>query len=188
MNDVIYSFPEAVLDAGAECVVEVNPAGAFRAQKLMMVGLMAEIRGFFEIKRARLPPLDHEDVIAYTAISRHGRGKTLAYRRGRTTIEYRGPDRSFVRTYLPSSVEHIPVDPLSYVSLVQIMCDGVKSMPENIYVPTVMFGAGRFGNSLSMPTSKSSFRMRLRNHGDIQVCVFATIFGVELSELKTSEV
>jgi hypothetical protein len=185
MRSYSYGFPEAVLDAGKEEAVKVDLHGVFRPQKLVMFGSMDVIRGSFRIKRSRLPELDRDDVIASsTRVYRGRRGKKVWFRKGKTTIEFQGNDkvlRRFTRTYLPSSVEYLDLDPLSYIALKQLFC-GTEAAMANFEggISGQMFGADQLGNSLPLPTTSSSVTLLLKNHGDIQVRVRASIFGIGL--------
>lgn len=173
-----YSFPEAVLEPGETRSVQVDVRGLFRAEKLVMVGRMDEVRGFYKIKYSRLPLLDWNDVVAYSKIQwrASARSKSIP---GRTTIEYRGRDRSFARTYLPSSVVYVPVDPLSYVRLLQVFVGKEASMPAFGGVGARFFGADMFGNCILLSPTDSSIVLQLKNDGDIQVRVQAGIMGVQ---------
>jgi len=181
MRSYSYGFPEAVLDAEEERVVKVDLQGVFRPQKLMMHGRMDVIRGSFRVKRSRLPLLDREDVIlSYSKVYKCRRGKKVWFRKGRTTIAYNGNKR-FIRTYLPSSVEYRHIDPLDYVSLKQLFCGTEAAMPNfGDGALASMFGVDRVGNSLPLPTVSTSISLVLKNHGDIQVRVRASILGIGL--------
>ncbi len=185
MRSYSYGFPEAVLDAGKEEVVKVDLHGVFKPQKLFMHGRMDVIRGSFRIKRSRLPLLDREDVVSsHSRVYKCRRGRKRWFRKGRTTIEYQnngGDLKSFVRTYLPSSVEYRNTDPLDYVSLKQLYCGNEATMPNfGDGALATMFGVDRIGNSLPLPTALTSISLVLKNHGDIQVRVRASMFGYGL--------
>jgi hypothetical protein len=133
---------------------------------------MDEVRGHFKIKRSRLPLLSREYVIAYSSLSR------IPSRR-RTTIEYReNPTGNFVRSYLPSSVEYLHVDPLCYVTLLNIFCGEEGQLPSTSGCFALFFGVGVSGNGLPLSTAEKSISLSFRNGGDVQVRVFATMFGL----------
>lgn len=87
------------------------------------------------------------------------------------------------REFRPSSVEYIPVDPLEYVTLLNIFCDKERQMPSpGDGTMAMMFGAGvpsnkLPSNKLPLPTTSASISLLLENRGDIQVRVWATMFG-----------
>lgn len=195
---VHYGFPMVALAPGEARTVEVELRGTFRPHKLLLVGQMDVIRGHYKIKRARLPPLDRDDVVAYSTITRraHWRKTASGWARvqrsipGRTVIEYRGVDRSapdeiafipksFTRHYLPSSVEYIAVDPLSYVYLLNVDCDAKPQMPAiGRGASALFFGTYNIGNSVPLETAKSSVSLTLENVGDVVVRVYASVIGI----------
>jgi hypothetical protein len=180
----MYGFPEAVLEPGAEQNVSVSLSGPFHPSKIIMTGFMKEIRGSFRIKRTRLPDLDRDDVISsHTRVYRGRRGKKIWFRKGRTTIEFRGNEKvlhGFTRTYLPSSIVYEHTDPLSYIALMQLKCDNEATLRDTGHgVVAQFFGTNQLGNALPMSTANASIVMLLKNHGDVQVKVRATIMGME---------
>lgn len=176
-----YGFPPTLLDPGQEQSVEIS-CELFRAQKLVMTGWMDDVRGRFKIRYSRLPFLDRESVIAYSNVTKN---KT----RRRTTVEYRDTAaNSFVRSYLPSSVVYVPTDPLSYITLDQINIGKIRAMSATTCgVPAAFFGSDVLGNALLLPTAREKMRFMLKNRGDIQVCVYATVFGVSCASAPRGE-
>lgn len=170
-----YSFPEVLLAPGEEKSVRVELSRPFRASKLHMIGFMEEIRGHFKIRYSRLPPLNRENVIAYSNVTR------IKSKR-RTTVEYReGAKGNFVRSYRPENVVYVHTDALSYVVLRQIRCGKFPAMPGNADVPSRFFGAEAvFGNGIPMPTAHGEISVDLWNKdGDIPVKVYAAVFGIQ---------
>ena len=175
MRSMQYGFTPTAIEPGDECKLKVDLRGWFRPSKLMMYGAMKEIRGHYKVKRSRLPLLNRDDVVAYSRVYRCRRGKKVWFRKGRTTVEYRGADRSFVRTYLPSSVVYEDTDPLSYIHLLDLICGSSPQMA-GAGVAAEWFGAGnqrspRYGNGLSLPSTNASVTLLLKNVGDVQVRV-----------------
>lgn len=180
-RSMIYGFPEAVLAPGEERSVRIDCGKWFRPEKLAVHGRMDVVRGHYRVKRSRLPPLNRDDVVSYTRIYRCRRGRRIWFRRGRTTIEYRGADKSFVRTYLPESVEYVHVDPLSYVQLLNVYCGTDAAMPHTAEgVSALFFGFDRIGNGMCLPRLSSSpaVSLKFKNVGDVEVGVSASIMGV----------
>lgn len=173
---VQYGFPSAPIEPGEQCAVKVEPKNVFRGQKLVMVGYMVEIRGHFKLKYSRLPLLNRENVIAYSNVTR------IKAKR-RTTVEYRDDIKnSFVRSYLPSSVEYKHVDPLSYIDLLNIFIGNEHQIPASGGgIVAQCFGAEVFGNALPLRTANEGMTvtLSLKNHGDIRVEVMAAILGIE---------
>lgn len=172
MRSMLVRFPEVVLPSGETRTVKALLHNAMRPQKLVLIGIMDEIRGHFWIKRSRLPRLNRESVIAYSNVTR-------VPSRRRTTIEHRDrADNSFVRSYLPSSVVYEHVDPLSYVSLTQLTCDKAPQMPANPGgVSATLFTSSTLGNGLALSRVRKRIELVFDNHGDIEVRVFSSIFG-----------
>lgn len=180
MRHVVYGAPEVVLEPGEERAVRVDLGGRlFRPEKLMMVGLMDEIRGRYKIKRSRLPLLDRKNVVAYSTIKRRASRRSRSVP-GRTIVEYFGVrgDKLFTRSYLPSSVEYIHTDPLEYIVLRQMWCGDKTQMPAVGGASALFFRPTVLGNSLYADSTEVSVSLLLKNIGDIQVRVSASIFGL----------
>jgi hypothetical protein len=175
------NFELVSLDPGERKQIEAVPLCAFRAQKLVMVGYMDVIRGQFKIRHSRLPLLDRDDVTAYSTPV-YGRQRWSAKKREalrKTVVQFTHPTKGTVtRTYRASNVVYIHTDPLSYVRLEDLSVDSAPTMPNGSVVGAQFFGAQVLGNGLRMPTSQKCVKITLSNHGDVQVRVFATIFGV----------
>lgn len=179
MRHMVYAAPEAVLEPEEERAVRVDLGGRlFRPEKLMMIGSMDEIRGRYRIKRSRLPLLDRKNVVAYSTIKRRASRRSRSVP-GRTIVEYSGVrgDESFTRSYLPSSVEYIHTDPLEYVVLRQMWCGERTQMPAVGGASALFFGSAVLG-SLYADSTEASVSLLLKNIGDIQVRVRASIFGL----------
>ena len=183
MRTYQYGFPPAVLEPGTEATISVELGGKlFRAQKLVMAGQMDVIRGCFKIKYSRLPLLDRDEVtFAATRIRRWSNGKTAVYKPVKTTVTYRGKNKSFTREYLPSNVIYIPTDPLEYITLLQFSCGKECQMPETEDgASALFFTADVLGNGLLCSSTDASLTMQLKNVGDVQVRVHALVFGYGL--------
>ncbi len=175
MRQVSYVFPAVDLIPGKTQETQIVPEGVLRVQRVAVAGFMDEIRGHYWIRRSRLPRLDRQFVTAHSTWSR-------VRARRRTIVEYRGPDRSFTRTYLPSSVEYGHVDPLSYVALVNVFIGDRREPqmpPRNNGCSATFFGMNCLGVGVPM-SSGNRVMLLLRNDGDIQVHVHAFVFGVEV--------
>lgn len=182
VRDVRYSFPQALIDPGDESCVSVDLGGKpTRLQKLVMLAEWDVIRGFYRIKRSRLPPIDVDDAVAHARIHRWGNGRQVGYRPGKVTLAYAGPGRHFVREYLPSSVAYIPVDPAERVVLAQIYCGREPVLhADTSGIPVSCFGASVLDNGILAPTTRQALSLRLRNLADVQIRVRALAFGAEL--------
>ncbi len=172
-------FPIAVIGPGEDAEMSVPLTSPFRPQRLYMQGDMAEVRGFFKLKHTRLPLLNRENVIAYSTITRYPKDR-------RTTVEYReGSTGNFVRSYLPKNVVYKHVDPLSYITLVDLSFDKRSAFPTpgggsfGGGVSAEYFGPSSHGNGLPLPTGNVSINIKLKHTGDIPVKVCATMFGYE---------
>ena len=169
-----YGFPDVTLAPGESQMVKIDIKGVFRAEKLFMAGFMNEIRGHFKLKYSRLPLLNRENVIAYSNVTRVNSKR-------RTTVEYReGAKGNFVRSYLPSSVEYIHVEPLSYISLKNIFVGNRNQMPTGNDLPAQVFAPESLGNGLLLETSHHGMGLALsleNKWGDIPVKVYATMYG-----------
>lgn len=166
------SLTPVTLEPGQERVITAEVKCPFRAERIMMVGEMDEVRGHFLVRRSRLPPLNRENVIAYSNV-------TLVPARRRTTVEYRC-DRTgnFIRHYQPSSVQYVHVEPLSYVMLRQLWTDREPAMSwVGEGVSADYFGIAAFGNGLPLPTTQGTIALSLMNKGDIPVTVWSAVFG-----------
>lgn len=171
------------LEPGDEKTIQSDVKGVFRPEKVIMCGFMKPIRGNFKIKRSRLPLLNRDDVEGSSRIYKCRRGSKVWFRKGKTTISYNGDGKKFTRSYLPSSVEYRPVDALSYICLKQLYCGKDPAFVESEDgIPSEMFGSNRYGNSFPMPTTSSCVSMLLKNVGDVQVRVSASILGTEYCE------
>lgn len=187
LRSLMYAFPRATLGPGVEETYKVQVKGLFRAEKLVMAGTMDEIRGYYRIRHTRMPWLNRDDVIASTRVYRCRRGKKVWFRKGRTMIEFAGSGRdeyqynevkNFKRTYLPSSVVFRDVDPLEYIRLLQLQCGKEEVMPSSGEGAIgSFFGASSLGNGFPAPATDAIVSIRLKNTGDIQVRVAATILG-----------
>jgi hypothetical protein len=168
------SFEEVALGPGQKREVRAQCTDAFRPQRLVLIGEIREIRGFFRIKRSRLPSLDRDQVIAYSNVTR-------APSRRRTTVEYReGVTGNFVRQYRPESVVYEHVDPLSYVGLTDILVGTAPQMPSlGEGVSAARFSTGCFGNGLPLSTVADGMWVSLcfANRGDVEVRVNASLLG-----------
>lgn len=166
-----YGFPVAALEPGEEREISVEIDKPFRAERVVMVGQMDEIRGHFKIRHTRYF-LNRENVIAYSNVTRYKS-------RRRTTVEYReGATGNFVRSYLPETVVYVHTDPLSYITLDQIKCDEVPAMPSgNGGANAMFFSPENLGFGFSMPPSNVSITITITNHGDIQVRVAVMVLG-----------
>lgn len=174
-----YGFPEAAIDPGEEHSAKIDVRGVFRAQKLLMVGMMDEVRGSFWIKRSRLPRLDRNNIVtAYTKIIRRRRRREIYFAKGRTIVRYEDAERSFERKYLWSSVVYEPVDPLSYIRLRNVFIGSERQMPDGGGAPAEMFGVNVLGNGLPFSSTSAAITLLLKNEGDIRVRVRAAVFGV----------
>lgn len=193
MRYVQYGFPDLDLAPGATELVKVDLKGLFRLEKLAMYGTMREIRGHYWIKRSRLPRLDREEVArTYSTIRKYRRGKTIRFLPGRTTVEYQGKP-AFVRTYLPSSVVYEPVDPLSYIRLLNVFCNREPQMARiGDGVSALFYASGMLGNVL-LDVANVSVSLLLKNAGDVRVHLRSAVIGVghwpsqEVTQTKTTK-
>jgi hypothetical protein len=193
MMSAQYGFPEVAIRPGESTTIKIDTNGDFRPQRLVMVGLMAEIRGHFKIKRATLsstvtsidtgrtpmwqskvkrvplPWLNREDVIAYSNVTR------IKAKR-RTTIVYQG-FHDVARSYLPESVVYRPVDPLHYIVLTSLASDKAPQLAGR--VSARLFGPRSLGVGIPMQTARKEVSMSLVNTGDVRVQVVAQVFGYQ---------
>ena len=176
---MVYGFPEAVLAPGEERTLTVDIKGLFRAEKLVMVATMKEIRGHFRIKRSRLPLLNRDDVISFSRIRKWSNGKIVKYLPGKTVVAYQSKSGGFIREYLPSSVVYKHTDALSYIQLKQLFVGKEPQMAGG--VAARFFGANSFGNAIPAPSTEVGVTLVLKNEGDVQVRVRATMLGMGLS-------
>ena len=171
---IILSFNPVVLKPGQERLLRARPLTPFKPQRLVMYAEMSEIRGYFRIKRSRLPRLNRENVIAYSNVTR-------AKSKRRTTVEYReGEAGNFVRQYRPESVVYEHVDALSYLRLINLWVGKSHAMPKTpTGIAAEFFGTGQLGVGTPFPTSErySAIKLRIRNTGDIKVRLNASLFG-----------
>jgi hypothetical protein len=180
-KSVMYGFPVAVIDPGQDCPVTIDVASGFRGRKLLLNGQWDVVRGYYKIKRSRLPLLDRERVNAFTEVSRGRRGTKRWFKRGRTTVMFLGDGetRWFVRSYLPENVIYVPSEPLHLIMLKQIFLGTDAQMA--MAASGAFFGAEMLGNGLLMPTTTNAQKMSLllSNIGDVQIKVYASVMGTQ---------
>lgn len=186
LRHVMYGFPETEIPPGEGCTSEIVVKDLFRAERLLMVGQMDEIRGTFWIKRSRLPLLDRRNVVvAYSKVvpRRYGKKKQIGFAKGKTVVEYADATLRFKREYQPSSVVYSPTDPLSYIRLRNLYIGKMRQVGVDCGLPAVMFGAnvGSRGMYLPMDTAAPNgvITIVLHNDGDIPVRVLGSIAGYE---------
>lgn len=178
-RSMVYSFPEAVLDPGEEQAIKVDLHDAFKARRLIFTGTMHEIRGWFQIRHTRRPPLNRDDTYGYSTLRRWSNGRVTKLLPGKTVIQYQGQHGMFEREYRPENVRYIEQDPLSYIRLMQVQCGKENGMPSNGGVSTLFFSSTSFGNGMMLPTATVSMTLQLKNDGDVQVSVRASALGYE---------
>lgn len=174
----LYAFPVMELQPGKTGVLEVNVEGRYQPRKLMFTGSMEAVRGHFRIKRTRRGLLDRESTWGATRIYRQRRGKRIWFRPGRTTLEFAN---GTVRSYLPSSVDYLPVDPLEYVRVLQVWSGKRPQLvPGAEVLATIFSGANNYPYNDFMDVTDSTISLLLKNTEDVPVKVRVVILGTSL--------
>jgi hypothetical protein len=184
-----YGFPPTEIEPGQMATVSKEIRYLFRAEKIVLSGLMNEVRGRFWLKHSRLPLLDSREVVyAATRIYKQRRGRRRWFRRGKTTVTFPVAGLLVTREYRPENVVYEDVDPLEYITLRQVFIGTRAQMPiQSEGAPAQFFGIGNLSNGVLFDEicEPSTMSMTFENVGDIKIKVAALVFGSGKNESRT---